>query len=112
MRTMKRILFALGFAASLASCAPAYAELQTVPSKMVCGTAKEIQEVLREDRNETHVSGGTVSEQVIVVLYASKDGATFSVVSFGVDGSACMMASGKDWTGMDGPEGEPSGEPS
>jgi len=94
MRSIGRILCALGLAFSLSSCgpmAPAYAEDN-------CGDAKAITESLgRLDQKQ--VGGGVVSEQVVVVIYATPTGSRWTAVSVAVDGSACLLAHGTQWFG-------------
>lgn len=94
MRTMKRILFALSVAMSLASCgAPAYAQ------QAQCGSAAEMVEKLEKEFHEIQIGGGIVGDQTIVVIYAAPDGSSWTALSMGTDGSACLIASGKDWFG-------------
>lgn len=72
---------------------------------MQCGKADEIRRVLAEQYQEEPVAIGMINDKVIASVYASVGGKTWTILTFTTDGSACIVSSGKDWTGGEPPMG-------
>lgn len=62
-----------------------------------CGPWKELREKLGSIYRESPVAGGIVSPQFVVMILASQDGTTFSIVTISSEGCACMVLTGTDW---------------
>lgn len=75
---------------------PAMAEEQQTRN---CGTVDEVRTMLTEKYHETPVGYGVAAEgQVMMTVYATADGATWTiVVTRARDGMACIASSGTDW---------------
>lgn len=86
---MRRL--ALAFVASALACAP------TAAQSPGCAPWPVMRDLLAERYGEQIIGGGVVSDTVVVQVLAAPEGATFTVVTIRVDGSACMIASGTDW---------------
>ena len=46
--------------------------------------------------NESDIGGGQATRRVVVRIFAAPDGASFTIVSFAADGTACVLATGND----------------
>jgi hypothetical protein len=62
-----------------------------------CGQWDEIQRHLGAQYLERQVAIGVVSETHVVVVLASPDGKTFSIIAINSNGWACYLAAGTDW---------------
>lgn len=70
------------------------AQTQVIPVK--CGPRIAIVEYLRQRHSERQVIIGIVNERTLIEIFRSETG-SFSVLASRVDGSACMIAAGKQW---------------
>jgi len=62
----------------------------------LCATLDKIADVLREDHREVPVQiGDTRAGQVVV--FATPDGGTWTIVVVSPDGRACVVSDGKRW---------------
>lgn len=62
----------------------------------LCATLDKIADVLREDHREAPIQiGDTRAGQVVV--FATRDGATWTIVVVAPDGRACVVSDGKRW---------------
>ncbi len=91
---MRRILAAL---AILSIATPALA--QDAAQTRNCGMIDEVRRMLTEKYHEAVVGHGVAAAgQVLMTIYASPDGATWSIVMTRArDGMACITAEGTDW---------------
>jgi hypothetical protein len=80
-----------GLALGLYSVAPAYAQAK-------CGSAVDFENALTA-LGEVQVGGGIVNDKAVLVIYATPGGETWTVLTLGIDGSACLLMSGKEWFG-------------
>jgi hypothetical protein len=78
---------------------PALAQEQPQQQTRNCGTIDEVRTMLTEKYHEAPVGFGVAANgDVLLTVYASPDGKTWSVVmSRARDGLACITAEGTDW---------------
>ena len=77
--------------------ATAYARDQE-PSGVACGIRTEVVQKLSDQFGETQRDIGLVPERgVILELFASGDGQTWTIMLSFPDGKSCLFASGTDW---------------
>lgn len=63
----------------------------------LCQEWPVLRDFLKERYGEVPIGGGIVSADTIITVLASPEGKTFSIVSIGRHGIACMDAAGGDW---------------
>jgi hypothetical protein len=75
-----------------------------------CGTVDEVRAMLTEKYHEAPVGHGVAANgQVLLTVYASPDGATWSIVMTRArDGMACITAEGTDYQATEPAVGEGS----
>lgn len=65
---------------------------------VTCFPFAQLRDGLKARYHETAIGGGIYSGgQSIVQVYASAEGATFTILAIQSDGLACVIAGGKDW---------------
>lgn len=62
-----------------------------------CGPIAEVARQLKDKYSETPLSYGLINGRVVLELYVSPDGKTWTILAVGTDGKACFMSAGKDW---------------
>ncbi len=62
-----------------------------------CAAFGLVEQRLAERFGETPVGGGVVSAREVLAIYATNDGATWTLVSISADGEACILGGGVDW---------------
>lgn len=62
-----------------------------------CGPEKAVAQALNEGYGEREVQSGVMPNGGRLVIYASEDRSTWSLVAVRGDGMACLVASGVDW---------------
>lgn len=62
----------------------------------VCGPWAEVRKLFKEKHGEAPVAAGVAGTAMIVVM-ATEDGKTFTVLMIGKNGMACGVAAGTDW---------------
>lgn len=85
---------AVAFAALIsvwASVGPAASQEST------CDRREIVRQTLEQGFGEAPAAIGTVSEDVIVELFAEAEGATWTLMVSNTDGHACVLAAGTDW---------------
>ncbi|PZO78463.1 MAG: hypothetical protein DI629_12260 [Mesorhizobium amorphae] len=65
--------------------------------EMVCAPFDRIAANLARLYNETPVADGAVDKNAAIIVFSTPDGSTFTIVSAGLDGNACVLASGEGW---------------
>ena len=71
-----------------------------VHAQAKCGPRDQIVERLGDKYNERMVSGGLSSATKLVEIWATEDGATWTILLTEATGRTCIMAAGKDWLDM------------
>jgi hypothetical protein len=95
-RTMRYLVAMTGLFMAAVS-ATAYAQPQE-PSGVPCRTRSEVVEKLADHFGETQREIGLVPERgVVLELFASGDGQTWTIMLSFPDGNSCLFASGTDW---------------
>lgn len=82
-----------------AAIVPMIAVLAATPAlaqQPICMPIEILAELLRREHRETPRQAGT-AERAEVVLFATEDGSTWTLVAIGADGKACIGASGVRW---------------
>jgi hypothetical protein len=62
-----------------------------------CAPTTELVAKLKDKYGEVEVGGGIFNEQVVVIPFASPGGDTWTILSIGTDGFACILSHGTDW---------------
>ncbi|WP_292636836.1 hypothetical protein [Mesorhizobium sp.] len=52
---------------------------------------------LAEKFHEFQIAGGLINEKLLLAVFASAGGATWTTVGVGSDGNACVFSVGTDW---------------
>lgn len=65
-----------------------------------CAPLDQVVEGLEARWQETPVARGMQGADLIIMVFASPDGATWSVLGISPDGTACLLASGADWQAL------------
>ena len=60
----------------------------------VCRPFVEFNKALSETYHESRVGIATINPHVVLVFYSSPNGETFTILSVGVNGLACVVSSG------------------
>ena len=66
--------------------------------RLSCGPYKEMKKTLEEQFQEFEVGSGLTGEQSALALFATEQGETWTIISRGTDGSACVVSTGKYWS--------------
>ncbi len=75
---------------------------------VACYQWETARKALEEKYHETIVGSGIINDKTVVIVFASPDGETFTLLSVGADGLACKILDGGGWN-FDTPKvGEPS----
>ena len=95
-RTMRYLVAMTGLFMAAVS-ATAYAQTQE-PNGVPCGIRTEVIQKLADHFGETQREIGLVPERgVVLELFASGDGQTWTIMLSFPDGKSCLFASGTDW---------------
>ena len=96
---MKILIARIALSTLLLMATPALAQEQPPGQTRNCGTIDEVRRMLTEKYHEAVVGHGVAAAgQVLLTVYASADGATWSIVMTRArDGMACITAEGTDW---------------
>ena len=87
--------FAAALGAALSLCAaPAHAQ--------VCAPYESVRRALFEEHGEAAVGAGRDDRELVVQLFATPDGATWTLVIMRPDGTACLVAAGREWRSVVG----------
>jgi hypothetical protein len=98
MSILSRIAAALTLIiAIMSSVAPATAQ------GVQCADWAQVRMYLAEKHGEAVVGAGISSDGTLIVITASHDGATWTVLGVTPSGVACMAAEGRDWAGPAAP---------
>lgn len=93
-RIVKRIEAGLLAAALCACCGGA--EARQTPG-MACGKLADLRTALATEYGEKPVSFGLRSDGQLLEIFASPDGGTWTALTAGPGGFACVVAAGKSW---------------
>lgn len=63
----------------------------------LCHEWPTLRDFLKEQYGEVPIGGGIVSAETIITVLASPEGRTFSIISIGKHGIACIESTGDDW---------------
>lgn len=89
---MKR--FAFVAAVTLFACTPTLAPAQEAGR---CGPREMGVEVLKQNFHEEKVAQGLTEEGLMLEVFASKDGSTFTVFLSLPNGISCVVSTGQEW---------------
>ncbi|AMX93720.1 hypothetical protein EN879_00630 [Mesorhizobium sp. M7A.F.Ca.AU.002.02.1.1] len=56
-----------------------------------------MKKALAEKFHEVQIGGGLINEKLLMAVFASAGGATWTTVGVNADGSSCVLAVGTDW---------------
>ena len=88
-------VFAAALGAAFSFCAlPAPAQ--------VCAPYESVRRALFEQHGESAVGTGRDDRELVVQLFATSDGANWTLVIIRPDGIACLVASGQEWRSIAG----------
>ena len=90
-----RPVFAAALGAAFSFCASASAA-------QVCAPYESVRRALFEQHGEAVVGTGRDDRELVVQLFATPDGATWTLVIVRPDGLACLVASGQEWRSIAG----------
>jgi hypothetical protein len=68
----------------------------------VCAPYESVRRALFEQHGESAVGAGRDDRELVVQLFATSDGATWTLVIIRPDGIACLVASGLEWRSIAG----------
>ncbi len=85
-----RPIFAAALGAAFSFCA-------WTAAAQVCAPYESVRRALFEQHGESAVGAGRDDREMVVQLFATSDGATWTLVVVRPDGIACLMASGREW---------------
>ncbi len=75
--------------------------------QMGCAKWGDMNEALKKEYKEEPTGpAGLIGDKVMIQVYLSPNGATFTVVAIKADGMACPVASGTDWIDGKAPAAE------
>jgi hypothetical protein len=83
--------------AAMPAARPAFAQ------GVQCAGWAQVRMYLAEKHGEAVVGAGISSDGTLVVVTASPDGATWTMLGVTPSGVACLAAEGRDWTGATAP---------
>jgi hypothetical protein len=90
-----RSVFGAALGAAFSFCAaPAQSQ--------VCAPYESVRRALFEQHGEAAVGAGHDDRELVVQLFATADGATWTLVVVRPDGIACLVASGREWRSIAG----------
>lgn len=90
---MKRYAYAV--LAALAACTPTLAPAQEAGR---CGPREMGVETLKQQYREHKVAQGLTEEGLMIEVFASEDGSTFTVFLSLPNGISCVVSTGQGWT--------------
>lgn len=93
---------AILLAAGLAACQPAHAQGSN------CAPHSTVVERLAEGYGERVQNRGLADAETVVETFANPVTGTWTIVVSGMDGTACLVASGEGWHIVTSPEGDPA----
>lgn len=93
----------LGVAGAMLSVSEAYPQ----EAQPVCGTLKAVRDNLKRQFKEVEMGGGFINESAAVLLFATPDGASWTLVTITPNGNACILAGGQGWFQADIQKGQP-----
>ncbi len=97
MNRSERLPIALYFIAVIAlMLLPFAADAQESP--VVCGPWETARKLLEKEYHETIVGSGIINDKTVVVVFASDDGETFTMLSLAANGIACKLMVGGGWS--------------
>lgn len=73
----------------------AHAQVPGAPS--ICNSYPAIKQQLEDKYGEQIIAGGVASDGTVVLLFASADGATFTLLQLSPNGLSCLLKSGEAW---------------
>lgn len=73
------------------------AEKFIVPMRVACGEKSVIVAALKDNFDERRIGFGISPSGILVEIYASFEGKTFTVVASRPDGHTCLLGYGFDW---------------
>lgn len=85
-------ILVLGLIAFFTVQTPAYAQ-----QGQACGNFLQMREQLKSEYGEEEVSFGMAGPTSLVLLFASRDGKTWTLLALDPSGRACVIAGGRDW---------------
>lgn len=62
-----------------------------------CAPIADMRAVLLKEYGEVELSGGLVSDQMILTIFGKPDGSTWTAVFLGANCRACAFATGQNW---------------
>lgn len=62
-----------------------------------CAPWADMKKALAEKFHEFQIGGGLINEKLLLAVFASAGGATWTTVGVGSDGNACVFSVGTDW---------------
>lgn len=68
---------------------------------VVCSLTTEIDERLKTKYNELPTALGFVGKRQVAILFQSEDKSTWTFGIRHVNGVTCLLAAGKDWSGVE-----------
>jgi hypothetical protein len=68
-----------------------------VAAQSMCAPRAEIAERLTANHQETPSAAGLASSGAVIEVFASDDGATFTIVMTRPEGISCLVAAGEAW---------------
>lgn len=71
-----------------------------VKAQPQCNTHDEVQSQLAKKYNEHPISAGVTHNGGLIEVYATEDGATWSIVISGPNGVSCLVSSGEGWRAL------------
>ncbi len=81
----------------------------TAYAQQQCGRYAQLAEGLSDKYGERRIAGGVQQGgQRVVEVWATEDGATFTILIRDVRGIACLLSAGEAWRAIDGLKGERS----
>ncbi len=63
-----------------------------------CGPWETARKLLEEKYHETIVGSGIINDKTVVIVFASPDGETFTLLSVAANGMACSLMTGGGWS--------------
>lgn len=86
---MKALVLSAALVVSTASVA-------AEPEMPVCGPFVEFNKSLAEKYHEKRIGVAMVNPQAVLVFFSSPNGETYTILSVGVNGIACIVSTGTD----------------
>jgi hypothetical protein len=96
----------LSVAGAMVSITDAYPQERA--QQPMCGTLKSVREGLNKQFKEVEMGGGFINESAAVLLFATPDGASWTLVTITPNGGACILAGGQGWFQAEILKGQPA----